>query len=114
LRSTFFLEKMDHNPKKVSICEHLEEGLECDVIEQHGREYLLAPDSRLFTSTGKFIGWLINGVYEPSSKILKKREQERERIDQEARARLFYERERQKKERFEEAVKRRMDELRRK
>ena len=103
---------MDYTPKKVFYSELLEEGVECDVIEKNGREYLLTPDSRLFTSTGKFIGWLNNGVYEPSTKILRRREQERERIDQEARARLFYERERQKKERFEEAVKRRMNELR--
>jgi ribosomal protein S21 len=85
---------------------------EYDVIEQHGREYLITEDKRLFTLQGKYIGWLNNGVYEPSTKILKRREQERERIDQEARARLFYEKERQKKQRFEEAVKRRMDELR--
>jgi len=84
---------------------------EYDVIEQHGREYLLS-DNRVFTLQGKYIGWLNNGVYEPSTKILKRREQERERIEQEARARLFYEKERQKKQRFEEAVKRRMDELR--
>ena len=103
---------MDHNPKKVFYSELLEEGVECDVIEKNGREYLLAPDSRLFTSEGKFIGWLINGVYEPSSKIKKRREHERERVEQEAKKRLYYERERLKKERFEEAVRKRMDELR--
>ena len=103
---------MDHTPKRVFISELLEEGVECDVIEKNGREYLLTPDSRLFTSTGKFIGWLNNGVYEPSSKIKKRREIERGRIDQEAHRRLYYEKERQKKEQFEEAVLQRMNELR--
>jgi hypothetical protein len=111
---------MDHNPPekakkapKIFVQDETDLGEgEYDVIEQHGREYLITEDKRLFTLQGKYIGWLNNGVYEPSPKILKKREQERERIDQEARARLFYERERQKKARFEEAVKRRMDELR--
>ena len=85
---------------------------EYDVIEQHGREYLITEDKRLFTLQGKYIGWLNNGVYEPSTKILKRREQERERIEQEAHKRLYEEKERQKKQRFEEAVKRRMNELR--
>ena len=84
---------------------------EYDVIEQHGREYLLS-GNRLFTLRGKYIGWLNNGVYEPSTKILRRREQERERVEQEAQKRLYEEKERQKKQRFEEAVTRRMNELR--
>lgn len=99
--------------KKVS-SEQLEEGVECDVIEKNGREYLLTDDKRLFTTEGKFIGWLFNGIYEPSPKIRRQREHERERVEQEAQKRLYYEKERLKKERFEEAVLRRMDELRKK
>ena len=87
---------------------------EFDVIEKHGREYLLSEDKRLFTLEGKYIGWLNNGVYEPSTKILKQRERERDRIEQEAQKRLYEEKERLKKARFEEAVRNRMNELRKK
>lgn len=80
---------------------------EYDVIEQHGREYLLS-GNRVFNLREKYIGWLNNGVYEPSTKILKRRE----RVEQEAQKRLYEEKERQKKERFEQAVVRRMNELR--
>ena len=115
---SFFQEKMDSTLKakkapKIFVQNEtdVKDG-DFEVIEQHGREYLISEDKRLFTLKGKYIGWLNNGVYEPSSKILRRREIERERVDQEAHRRLYYERERQKKEQFEEAVLRRMNELR--
>lgn len=101
---------MDGAVKAVQNETDLGEG-EYDVIEQHGREYLLS-GNRVFTLRGKYIGWLNKGVYEPSTKILKKREMERELVELAAHYRLQQEKERKKKQRFEEAVKRRMDELR--
>jgi hypothetical protein len=100
-------------PKIVQNETDLGEG-EFYVIEKHGREYLLS-GNRLFTVQGKYIGWLNNGVYEPSTKILKKREKremERQLVEFAAHYRLQQEREQQKKQRFEEAVRKRMNELR--
>lgn len=105
--------KAKKEPKNVQNETDLGEG-EYDVIEQHGREYLISEDKRLFTLKGKYIGWLNNGVYEPSTKILKKREMERERVEMAAHYRLQQEKEQQKKERFEKAVRKRMDQLRKK
>jgi hypothetical protein len=77
---------------------------ELTVITRNGREYGVTNDGSLYKlkDTGdKFIGWLDNGVYTPSNDIQVKRN----KIESEARKRLA-------KAKFEDAVKKRMDELR--
>ena len=74
--------------------------METTLIEKNGREYWIGDDKKLYNSKEKFIGWLDNGVYVPSNDIQVKRN----RIDSEARKRL-------NKAKFEESVKKRMNEL---
>ena len=74
--------------------------MEVTLIEKNGREYWIGDDNKLYNSKDKFIGWLYNGVYVPSNDIRIKRN----RIDIEARKRL-------NKAKFEESVKKRMNEL---
>ena len=77
---------------------------EVTIFTRNGREYGVTDDGRLYKlkDTGDiFIGWLKNGVYTPSNDIQAKRN----KIDSEARKRLA-------KAKFEDAVKKRMDQLR--
>jgi hypothetical protein len=75
--------------------------IETHLIIKNGRRYWISEDGQLFNDNEKFIGWYKDGVYRPSSDIQIKRD----RIDCEARKRLA-------KAKFEDAVKKRMNELR--
>ena len=74
---------------------------ETHLITKNGRRYWINADYELFNDEDKFIGWYKSGVYTPSPKIQKRRDL----VDEEAQRRL-------NEEKFEEAIKRRMNELR--
>ena len=84
------------------------EVIETEHIEKNGKTYWLSADKRLFNSNEKFIGWLEDGVYTPSPKIQKIRDI----IDAEARKRLEEEKLLKNKLKLEDAIKKRMNELR--
>ena len=75
--------------------------VETHLITKNGRRYWISAEYELFNDEDKFIGWYKAGIYTPSPAI----QVRRNKIEGEAQRRL-------NEEKFEEAIKRRMTELR--
>ena len=80
----------------------MSEKVETHLITKNGREYWITDDYELFNKKDKFIGWYKSGIYTPSPAI----QVRRNIIEAEAKKRL-------NEEKLEEAIKRRITELRR-
>jgi hypothetical protein len=93
------------------------EVLDCDLVIRNGKEFAIADDGRVFNSKDKLIGWLIDNKYTPTESIRRMREKvyaEAQRRVDEVNAKkkaLDEKRLKERRDRFEAAVQRRMAEL---